>query len=47
MTSRSRARQRRILNRLDKFNFPDDLEQPMLRAANVHYEIAQRSVGTP
>ena len=47
MTSRSRARQRRILKRLDKFNFPNDLEQPMLRAANVHYEIAQRSVGTP
>jgi hypothetical protein len=47
MTSRSRARQRRILNRLDKFNFPDDLAQPMFRAANVHYEVAQRSIGTP
>ncbi|HEX3655202.1 MAG TPA: IS1380 family transposase [Pirellulales bacterium] len=46
MTSRSRARQRRILERLDKFNFPDDLEQPMFRAANIHYEVAQRSVGT-
>src|SRR5437868_13081962 len=46
MTSRSRARQRRILGRLDKFNFPDDLEQPMFRAANVHYEVAERSVGT-
>ena len=47
MTKRSQARQRRILNRLDKFNFPDDLEQPMFRAANVHYEMAERSVGTP
>lgn len=47
MTSRSRARQRRILNRLDKFNFPDDMEQPMFRAANIHYEVAQRSIGTP
>jgi Transposase DDE domain group 1 len=46
MTSRSRARQRRLLARLDKFNFPDDLEQPMFRAANVHYEVAERSVGT-
>jgi hypothetical protein len=34
------------LGRLDRFNFPDDLEQPMLRAANVHYEVAERSVGT-
>ncbi len=47
MTSRSRARQRRILKRLDKFNFPDDLEQPMFRAANIRYEVAQRSVATP
>lgn len=47
MTSRSRARQRRIVNRLDKFSFPDDLEQPIFRAANIQYEVAQRSVGTP
>jgi hypothetical protein len=47
MTERSRRRQRRIAQRLDKFNFPDDLEQPMFRAANIHYEVAQRSVGTP
>ena len=46
MTSRSRARQRRLLGRLDKFNFPDDLNQPLFRAANVHYEVAERSVGT-
>jgi Transposase DDE domain group 1 len=47
MTSRSRGRQRRILKRLDKFSFPDDLERPMFRAANIQYEVAQRSVGTP
>jgi hypothetical protein len=47
MTGGSRTRQRRILKRLDKFNFPDDMEQPMLRASNIHYEVAQRSVGTP
>jgi hypothetical protein len=47
MARHSRGRQRRILKRLDKFNFPDDLEQPMLRAGNLHYEVAQRSVGTP
>jgi hypothetical protein len=46
MTNRSRARQRRILKRLDKGNFPDDLSQPMFRAANIHYEVAQRSVAT-
>jgi hypothetical protein len=47
MTNRSRARQQRIENRLDKGNFPDDLELPMFRAGNVQYEVAQRSVGTP
>jgi hypothetical protein len=35
------------LKRLDKFNFPDNLEQPMFRAANIQYEVAERSVGTP
>lgn len=47
MTDRSRKRQRRIANRLDKSNFPADLAQPMLRASNMHYEIAERAVGTP
>lgn len=46
MTGRSRARQRRILKRLDKRNFPDDLERPMLRASPLHYEIAGRAIGT-
>jgi len=47
MTSRSRRRQRRMTQRLGKFNFPEDLSRPMFRAANIHYEVAQRSVGTP
>jgi hypothetical protein len=34
------------LKRLDKFNFPDDLGQPMFRAANIQYEVAERSIGT-
>jgi len=47
MTSRSHARQQRIVKRLDKFNFPDDLEQPLIRATNIQYEVAGRAVGTP
>lgn len=46
MTDRSRRRQRRIEQRLDKFNFPDDLSRPMLRATNIQYEVADRAVGT-
>jgi hypothetical protein len=41
-----RARQRRLQRRLDKFNFPLDLEQPMMRAGNVQYELSGRAVGT-
>ena len=40
------ARKRRLARRLDKFNYPADLEQPMLRAGNVQYELSGRSVGT-
>jgi hypothetical protein len=47
MTDRSRRRQQRIADRLDKSNFPDDLAEPMIRAANIQYEIAERAVGTP
>ena len=47
MTDRSQRRQQRIARRLDKFNFPDDLSRPMLRAANIHYEVAERAIGTP
>jgi len=41
-----RFRKRRLQRRLDKFNYPADLEQPMLRPGNVQYEVAGRSVGT-
>lgn len=41
-----RARKQRLMRRLDKFNYPADLEQPMLRAGNVQYELSGRSVGT-
>ncbi len=47
MTDRSRRRQRRIAQRLDKFNFPEDLSCPMFRATNIQYEVADRTVGTP
>jgi hypothetical protein len=40
------ARKRRLARRLDKFNYPADLEQPMLRAGKVQYELSGRSVGT-
>lgn len=43
---RIRARQRRLARRLDKFNYPADLEQPLLGAGNVQYELSGRSVGT-
>ncbi|MBI3464380.1 MAG: hypothetical protein HY000_15190, partial [Planctomycetes bacterium] len=41
-----RARKRRLKRRLDRFNFPADLEQPMLRGRNVQDEVSGRSVGT-
>jgi len=41
-----RARKRRLERRLDKFNYPADLEQPMLRLGNVQYELSGRNVGT-
>lgn len=41
------VRKRRIQRRLDKCNFPDDCgARPMIRARNLHYEMAGRSVGT-
>ena len=47
MTDCSRKRQQRIVDRLDKSKFPEDLSQPMIRATNIQYEIAERTVGTP
>ena len=46
MTDRSRKRQRRIERRLDKSRFADDLSRPMLRAANIQFEVADRDIGT-
>lgn len=43
---RTAARKRRLARRLDRFNYPDDLDQPMLRAGNVQYELSGRAVGT-
>lgn len=41
-----RSRKQRLKRRLDKFSYPADLEQPMLGAGHVHYELSGRSVGT-
>ena len=43
---RMAARKRRLSKRLDKFNYPDDLSRPMLRAGNVRHELAGRASGT-
>jgi Transposase DDE domain group 1 len=40
------SRQHRVLERLDRFNFPDDMSRPMMRGTNVHYELADRDIGT-
>jgi len=45
LRNRMTARKRRLARRLDKFNF-GDLAGPMIRATNVQYELAGRSVGT-
>lgn len=44
---RSAARKRRLDKRLDKFNFPLDLSQPMMRGGNLHFDLAGRTIGTP
>ncbi|MCI0354278.1 MAG: IS1380 family transposase [Acidobacteria bacterium] len=43
---RMRGRNRRLRRRLDQFNYPADLEQPMLRGGHVQFELSGRSVGT-
>ena len=40
------ARKRRLARRLDKHNFPADLDRPQMRSTQVHYELAERAVGT-
>ena len=44
--NRVAARKRRLTKRLDKFNFPDDLSRPVLRAAPLRFDLAGRGVGT-
>jgi hypothetical protein len=44
--SEMRARKRRLMLRLDKSNYPEDLGQPMLRGGNMQYELSGRGVGT-
>ena len=39
-------RKRRIARRLRRFHFPNDLSRPMMRETNIHYESAERGVGT-
>jgi hypothetical protein len=46
LLNRMAARKRRLARRLDKFNFPANLGEPVLRATNIQYELAERSVGT-
>ena len=46
MSKKTRSRQRRIERRLDRFNFPDDMSQPVMRGANMHYELADRTTAT-
>jgi len=40
------SRQRRIANRLDKLNYPDDLSKPMMRGSSLRFELSDRTVGT-
>ncbi len=44
--SRMESRKHGITSRLDKFNFPEDLSQPMMRGPSPHFELAGRTVGT-
>lgn len=40
------VRKRRLQQRLDKDQYPDDLSQPMIRGRTPQYELASRSTGT-
>lgn len=40
------SRQRRIVERLDKLNYPEDMSQPMMRGSIPHFELSGRTVGT-
>lgn len=43
---RGRARKRRLEKRLDRDNCPEG-DRPVLRAANIHHELADRAIATP
>lgn len=43
---RHAARKQRLDQRLDKFNFPEDLSQPMMRGGNLYFDLAGRAIGT-
>jgi len=42
---RARARKARLQRRLDRDNFPDG-DRPVMRASNIHYELADRTLAT-
>jgi hypothetical protein len=44
--NRIESRKRQSARRLDKFNYPSDMSQPMLRGGNLKFELAGRAVGT-
>ena len=44
VTRRIKARQRRLARRLDRFNFPENLGEPVMRARNIRFELAERDL---
>jgi hypothetical protein len=44
--NRIRARKRRLHDRLDRDNYPEG-DRPVIRASNIHYELAERTIATP
>ena len=40
------SRQRRIVQRLDKLNYPEDMSQPMMRGPSPHFELSDRTTAT-
>ncbi len=46
ITKRLAACKRRLQQRLDKDNYPDDLSRPMMRGSTPRYELSGRSAGT-
>jgi hypothetical protein len=43
---RVRAHKRRLQERLDRDNYPEG-DRPVMRASNIHYELANRTLATP